>query len=387
MKLIVSKDALAVAIKAVLPGVATRAGLPALSGIRIAATRIGLSVETTDLDLAVSHSLTDGVTVSEHGSVIVPAKTLAKVVDAMPGDDVRLESSKERDRGGLKVESRPRSVSLDGWRTEDWPGSRDAAQVPKVATVDAAALADAFGRTALCASKDEVRPVLTSVALCIAKDEGTLEVVATDSYRLGVVRVPLSAPAKPLEVPALVPARVAKALARQLKGVRGTVDVRFLGPKEEKEPWRPVVAFTFGSSSWTSRAVDGDFPSWRQVMPDADGARLDFDPAELRSALKAAASVRKGKGGPSPIRLSLDRTCSLAVSEPELGTMRENLPEATFSPNGVGAVEVSFNPDYLADAIRVCGTAQGRMWIRDALKAVLFEGRERSYALMPVRTR
>ena len=386
MKLIVSKDALAAAIKAVLPGVATRAGLPALSGIRIAATRTDLSVETTDLELAVSHSLTDGVTVSEPGSVIVPAKALAKVVDAMPGDDVRLESSEERDRVGLKVESRPRSVSLDGWRTEDWPGSRDAAQVPKVATVDAAALADAFGRTALCASKDEMRPVLTAVALFIAKEEGTLEVVATDSYRLGVVRVPLSAPAKPLEVPALVPARVAKALARQLKGVRGSVDLRFLGPEEEKEPWRPVVAFTFGSSAWTSRAIEGDFPSWRQVMPDAEGARLDFDPAELRSALKAAASVRKGKDA-SPVRLALDRTCSLAVKEPDLGTMRENLPEATFSPNGVGAVEVSFNPDYLADAIRVCGTAQGRMWIRDALKAVLFEGRERSYALMPVRTR
>lgn len=386
MKLIMSKGALAAAIKAVLPGVANRAGLPALSGIRLAATRTGLSVETTDLELAVSHSVTDGARVSEPGSVIVPAKALAKVVDAMPGDDVRLESSEERDRVGLKVESGPRSVSLDGWRTEDWPGSRDAAQVPKVATVDAAALADAFARSALCASKDEMRPVLTAVALFISKDEGTLEVVATDSYRLGVVRVPLSAPAKPLDLPALVPARVAKALARQLKGVRGAVDLRFLGPKEEKEPWRPVVAFTFGSSSWTSRAIEGDFPSWRQVMPDADGARLDFDPAELRSALKAAASVRKGKD-PSPVRLALDRTCSLAVSEPELGTMRESLPGATFSPNGVGTVEVSFNPDYLADAIRVCGTAQGRMWIRDALKAVLFEGRERSYALMPVRTR
>lgn len=386
MKLVVSKDALAAAIKAVLPGVPTRASLPALSGIRLTASRTGLRLETTDLELAVSHSLTDGASVSEPGSVIVPAKALAKVVDAMLGDDVRLESSRGRDRVGLDVASGPRSVSLDGWRTEDWPGSRDAAQVPKVATVDAATLADAFARTAICASKDEMRPFLTAVALFISKDEGTLEVVATDSYRLGVVRVPLSAPAKPLEVPALVPARVAKALARQLKAVRGAVDLRFLGPKEEKEPWGPVIAFTFGSSSWMSRAIEGNFPSWRQVMPDADGARLDFDPAEFRSALKAAASVRKGKD-PSPVRLALDRTCSLAVREPDLGTMRETLPSATFSPNGVGAIEVSFNPDYLADAIRVCGTAQGRMWIRDALKAVLFEGRERSYALMPVRTR
>jgi hypothetical protein len=49
-------------------------------------------------------------------------------------------------------------------------------------------------------------------------------------------------------------------------------------------------------------------------------------------------------------------------------------------------VQVALNPGYLADAIAFCGAERGRMWVRDALKPVLFEGPDRRYALMPVRT-
>jgi DNA polymerase III sliding clamp (beta) subunit (PCNA family) len=76
----------------------------------------------------------------------------------------------------------------------------------------------------------------------------------------------------------------------------------------------------------------------------------------------------------------------VALVDPDLGTVREELAEASFSPNGAGPVEVSFNPDYLLDAIRVVGADRGRMWVRDGLKPALFEGPDRRYALMPVRT-
>jgi len=48
-------------------------------------------------------------------------------------------------------------------------------------------------------------------------------------------------------------------------------------------------------------------------------------------------------------------------------------------------MEVVFNPEYLADAIRFCGVERGRMWVRDAPKAVLFDSPGRRYALMPIR--
>jgi DNA polymerase III sliding clamp (beta) subunit (PCNA family) len=118
-------------------------------------------------------------------------------------------------------------------------------------------------------------------------------------------------------------------------------------------------------------------------VPNPEGGSFEFDPEELGSALRAATSVRSTTG--APVRLTLDRTCSLALKDPDLGEMREALTEAKFSPNGAGAMEVAFNPDYLADAIRFCGAERGRMWVRDGLKPALFEGPDRRYVLMPIR--
>jgi DNA polymerase-3 subunit beta len=144
-----------------------------------------------------------------------------------------------------------------------------------------------------------------------------------------------------------------------------------------------MIGFSFGDSTWSVRSIEGEYPAWRQVVPEAEGALLTFDARELESALRAAASVRGTKS--SPVRLSLDRSCSLALADPDFGTVREELPGASFSPNGVGPVEVALNADYLLDAIRLIGEERGRMWVRDGLKPVLFEGPDRRYALMPVR--
>jgi DNA polymerase-3 subunit beta len=384
MKLTVSKKALGAAIMAVLPAVSTRPGLPILAGVRFEATEAGLTVEATDLELAVRRAVDEDVTIERGGSIVAPAKALAKVAAAMPGEDVHLEAESNEERVRLRVSSGPRTVTLEGWPTDDWPSVPEASELEPVSSVEAAALADVFERVTLCASKDEMRPILTGVALEASED--ALEVVATDSYRLGVVRVPVIGSARPPETPPLVPARVVKALAKQLKTVRGAVDIRHLAPSSDEKAGSSAASFAFESSTWTVRTIEGEFPNWRQVMPEADGAVLEFDPKELGSALRAAASVWGGKT-PPPARLTLDRKCTLAITEPDLGTMRETLSGASFSPNGVGAIQVAFNPSYLADAIRFCGAERGRMWIRDALKAVRFDGPERTYALMPIRPR
>jgi hypothetical protein len=127
---------------------------------------------------------------------------------------------------------------------------------------------------------------------------------------------------------------------------------------------------------------EGEFPNWKQLVPNPEGGSFEFDPEELGSALRAATSVRSTNG--APVRLTLDRACSLALKDPDLGEMREALTEARFSPNRAGAMEVAFNPDYLADAIRFCGAGRGRMWVRDGLKPALFEGPDRRYVLMPI---
>ena len=171
-------------------------------------------------------------------------------------------------------------------------------------------------------------------------------------------------------------------MGKQLEKTEGQLEIAVLGGPADHSGG-DHVAFAVPEASWVVRTIAGEFPNWRQVVPEAGGALLEFDATELASAVRAATSVGSTIG---PVRLVLDGTCSLSITEHDQVEMRQELAGARFSPNGTGAVQVALNPGYLADAIAFCGAELGRMWVRDALKPVLFEGPDRRYALMPVRT-
>jgi DNA polymerase III subunit beta len=383
MKLMVSAKPFTAELKSVLPAVANRPGLPMLSGVHLEASEGEVAIEATDLELTARRVVRGDVTVDGAGSVVVPAKALVKAIAAMGEPEIVLESDSGDGRAGLDVRAGTRTVTLQGWPTDDWPAVPRVAAIDPIASVQAQAAAYAFERAVLCASDDESRPVLTCVALFFEEDPPALEVVSTDSYRLGIARLPLEAGFRVSDGPLLVPARGIRLLAKQLKGSEGAVQVRAMEASGGEPSRASRIAFSLPDAEWTVRTVEGEFPNWKQVVPNPEGGSFEFDPEEFASALRAATSVRSTKG--APVRLTLDRTCSLALKDPDLGEMREALTEATFSPNGAGAMEVAFNPDYVADAIRFCGAERGRMWVRDGLKAVLFEGPDRRYALMPIR--
>jgi len=250
MKLTIPAKPLTADLKAVLPAVTNRSGLPILSGVRLEATDNGLVIEATDLELTVRRLVREDVAVDAAGSVVVPAKALAKAVAAMAEPEIALESAPNDGRGSLDVRAGARTVTLQGWATDDWPAAPPVAEIDPIASIDASAAADAFERAALCASDDDSRPVLTSVALFFEKDPPCVEVVATDSYRLGVARIPLASAPRVSESPLLVPARAVRVLAKQLKGNRGPVQIR---AREAR------MAFALPEAEWTVRTVEGSF--------------------------------------------------------------------------------------------------------------------------------
>jgi DNA polymerase-3 subunit beta len=217
MQLTLSAKPLAAHLKSVLPAVDTRSGLPQLSGVRLEARDEGLIIEATDLELTARRTVRDGVTVEGEGSVVAPARALIKAVAAMDEPDVTLASAPDDRRASLQVRAGSRSVILQGWRPEEWPSVPGVAGVEPIACLDSGAAADALERAALCASGDEARPVLTSIALYFEQDPPCLEVVATDSYRLGVTRIGLQSTPRTGANPLLVPARAIRSLAKQLR--------------------------------------------------------------------------------------------------------------------------------------------------------------------------
>ena len=95
MKLTIPATSLAAGLKAAIPAVATRSGLPILSAVRLEASKDGLAIEATDLEFTARRIITDAA-IETPGVAVVSAKALAKAVATMIKSEIELESTPDR---------------------------------------------------------------------------------------------------------------------------------------------------------------------------------------------------------------------------------------------------------------------------------------------------
>lgn len=384
MKFDIGKKELLEALKSVQPAVANRSTLPILGGVRLEAVAGRIALEATDLEFAIRMQAA-AETSEGHGRAVVPAKNLMNAVKATPGSEVSIEFGRADSRPTVTVGCEKKSVTIESFPVEDWPEIAAEVEWKPICRAEATDLRDVLGRIVLCASTDDARPVLTGVQFNLNSEEQSAEVVATDSYRLGVATIDVESMGEVPERSPIVPARVLKALAKQLKNHDGRA-ILYLGTAGGADHERKFVEFSFGSVSWVVRQIEGEFPNYRTVMPDDSGSSFEYDSKELATAVKSAAELRSQKN--VPVRIALGDSCALRMVEGQMATATETLERATFSPNGAGPLEIAFSPSFLLSGIAFIGRANGVMRVSDASKPALFigDGDDR-YVLMPVRTK
>src|ERR671920_2320712 len=135
--------------------------------------------------------------------------------------------------------------------------------------VPAAAFVATVAKVARSASRDETRPVLTGILVSASGDE--LRMVATDSYRLSVKETRLES-ALEAGFEANVPARALEELGRL---VRDDVEQIRIGVRSNQ------VVFEVGGVALSSRLIDGQFPNYRQLLPEAYEHELTASREEL----------------------------------------------------------------------------------------------------------
>lgn len=383
MGFIVDKKLFMNSLTSVMPAVSTRSALPILSGVKLCGTDTRFALEATDLELVIRIQGPAKGTGEGVDWAVVPAKALAKAVKSLAGDEVTLDLVERDERPVVELSSGKRRISLDALPSTDWPEIGTDIEFQAVCRFDVREFADALRRVVLCASDDEARPVLTGVQFNFRGD--SLELAATDSYRLGILSIGVEPMKEAPDWSPIVPAKILKALAKQLKKEdgRGTL---YVGKSGAEDNLQRLVEFSFGSADcWLMREIQGEFPNWRQLVPEEAGGNFEFASEEMTEAVKGAAALRSQKS--VPVRLSLGDSCVLRMEERQVANFAETLESAAYSPNGVGPMEIALSPDFLLDAITFVGEERVRMRANDAVKPALFSGENGGrYVLMPVRT-
>ncbi|HWC27828.1 MAG TPA: DNA polymerase III subunit beta [Solirubrobacteraceae bacterium] len=344
----------------------TRSAVQALSGVQLSATAGAAELRATDMEVGLRVPL--AAQVAREGAVVLPARLMLEVARSLPGTDATFElRSAEQD---VEVVSASATFHIRTLRAEDFP-PLPAPGGDTVVEVPAAAFVETINRVARSASRDETRPILTGILVSATRDE--LRMVATDSYRLSVKETRLAAP---LEggFEANVPARALQELARigqAAAGDRLTVSVR-----------SNQIVFEVGGDVLSSRLIDGQFPNYRQLLPEAYEHELRLGVGELTDVVRRVSLMAQKN---APLRLHFkEGELTVSAQTPDVGEARETLPV----PFAGEPFEIGFNPEFLRDGLESAADGDLVLKLISPLRPGLIESADGSgflYLIMPIR--
>jgi DNA polymerase-3 subunit beta len=327
-----------------------------------------LRLAATDTEMALTS--TTSASVDQPGSMLLPARLLLDVVRVTNGDTVALEATS--DGSGVSITSDRASFNVRTLAAQDFP-RLPGLDPEQTATLDATVIAATVERVAKAASRDETRPVLTGILVSI---EGqTLRMVATDSYRLSVKETTVDGLDDTFT--ANVPARALQELSRIVSDTKA--ETVSMSTHENQ------IVFGAGDVTLSSRLIDGQFPNYRQLLPESYEHEVTLSRTEFLAVVRRVSLMAQRN---APLRLRFEQgSVTLSAQTPDVGEAAESLPV-----NYQGEeLEIGFNPQFLQDGLESISTDEVRLRLISALRPGLLEEAASAeadsflYLIMPVR--
>ena len=363
MKVVTQRDELAQKLGIVARAVSTRASVQILSGVLLRAEGGRLHLAATDMELSLRSSL--GAQIDGEGSVVVPGRLLVDLVRLLPDSEVTIEHRAEE--SVVRVTSGSSASTLHTYAADDFPRLPDPDTVGTF-TVDRESLLDTVSRVARSASRDESRPVLTGIL--VRFEGGKLIMAATDSYRLSVKETELSG-GQTSDLEAIVPARALTELGRV---AQDSAELQ-VGVQENH------VVFGAGDVWLTTRRIDGQFPNYKQLIPETFEHEVMLPREEFLEVVRRASVMAQRN---SPLRLSFaEGGVTVSAQTQEVGEAKETLPV----PFAGEPLEIGFNPEFLRDGLESVEADEVALQLISSLRPGLIRSPEENFAylIMPIR--
>jgi len=367
MKLSLSASHLLAQLQTAARVASTRSAVQALSGIMISA-QPDAAPELLATDMEIGLRVPLEADVSRPGSAVLPARLLLDVARSLSAEQLTMElRSAEQD---VELICGPTTFHLRTLRAEDFPTLPSPSPETRV-SLPMEAFMQTVSRVARSASRDETRPVLTGILMSAAGHE--LRMVATDSYRLSVKQTALEPPLEG-SLEANVPARALQELVRIAQQAPGDSLAVSVGQNQ--------VIFELGDIVLSSRLIDGQFPNYRQLLPESVEHELRLASAELTDVVRRISLLAQKN---APLRLSFtEGTLTISAQTPDVGEASEAIPV----PFHGESFEIGFNPEFLRDGLESIDSEELVLKLISPLRPGLIESPDTGdfvYLIMPIR--
>jgi DNA polymerase-3 subunit beta len=349
MKFTITREKLHEGLQAVAASVPSKTTLPVLANILVEASKDGLKLSGTDLDISVSTTIP--ASVDQEGATTLPARKLVEIVKELPNAAIRMTSSGEQ---RATIECGKSKFKLLGLSRDEFPA------FPTVKfeggwRVAAKDLQKLIGHVAFAASTEESRPILNGVLWELRSDR--MRMVATNGHRLARMDVPTTGQGGG-QADLIIPPKA-------LEQIR-----RLFGGDEEIEIAKSDNHLGFRSTTTQvyTRLIEGPYPNYEQVIPRENDKSLTADKAALAAALRRMSIVASDQT--HRIRMAFTNgACKLSVQTPDLGEAQEELSVAYEGDS----LEIGFNASYMLEILKYMPTDEVRMTFKAPERAATCE--------------
>lgn len=341
MKFTVNRNLFLDNLNNVMHAISSRATIPILSGIKLnlTETELLLTGSDTDISIEIKIPVSEDLTVDSTGSVVLPARFFSEIIRRLPGKEFSLEV---KESFQTQIISENSEFTINGLDANNYP------RLPEIPdessfVISGKTFREIINETQFAVATQESRLVLTGVHFTFSPDK--IHAVATDSHRLSSRALTLkNGPQTKTDL--IIPGKSLLELAR----IIGETD-----PEIKVCPGENQVLFEIGNILFYSRLLEGSYPDTERLIPTDSTTTVEFDLMELSSALDRA-SLLTHAGRNNVVDLTLDtkkQSAKLSGESAEIGNVEEDV---SFKKLEGENLKISFNPDYLRDALKASVT-------------------------------
>ena len=322
--------------------ISNRTTIPILTGIKITVSEEGLTLTGSDADISIETFLSADadeyqLSIEKTGSIVLqPARFFNDIVRKLPDDFFTLEV---KDNYQTEITSSSSEFTIHGLDADDYP------RLPQIEEqetfhISVPLLKQVIRQTVIAVSVHESRPILTGVNLSI--ENGQLKAVATDSHRLSQRVIPLEV-SKDIQHNIVIPGKSLSELSRLL--AESTDDVELVVTENQ-------ILFKTSDTYFYSRLLEGNYPNTERLIPSTANTYVTLDATVLLGAIERA-SLLSHAGKNNVVKMTIEKDAvTITGNSPDIGRVEE---EVSFKKIEGETLEISFNPDYMKDALNTFG--------------------------------
>lgn len=342
MKFSIFKNYLIKHIDIVSKAISSKTPIPILSGIKLELNQAGLSITGSNSDISIQTFISSdendsNLLIEEEGEIVVPARIFYEIIKSLPGKDILITADEKN--MFIEIKSGKSVFKINGNDANLYPHLSDITSENQF-VLNSQKLKKLINRVVFAVSNQEIRPILTGVHFIISDEK--LTAIATDSHRLAQYSIDLEG-IKNKKYDFVLPGKSLIELSHILNDNIKSITMR-IGENQ--------ILFIIGQTYFYSQLLQGKYPSTVDLIPNSSNIILQVYADKMLLSIERA-SLMSHAGHNNVVRLVLNKdNATLFSNSPEIGNVEENIDFESLNGDDL---DISFNPDYMKDALRNLG--------------------------------